>query len=115
MHALLPGLSLVLSADESARFVDEIDVDIAISRSPLLQPGLDERPLLQDEWLLVADAGIAQKLGRIPQEQQHLHADWCAWKKALLPKPRRRFSWGRWRSSASAPCMTMRGWCSMPC
>ncbi len=75
LHALLPGLSLVLSADESARFVDEIDVDIAISRRPLLQPGLQEQPLLQDEWLLVADAGIAQKLGRIPQAQHHLHAD----------------------------------------
>jgi len=40
-----------------------------------LQPGLQELPLLQDEWLLVADAGTAQKLGRIPQAQQHLHAD----------------------------------------
>lgn len=75
LHALLPGLSLVLSVDESARFVDEIDVDIAISNRPLLQPGLQELPLLQDEWLLVADAGTAQKLGRIPQAQQHLHAD----------------------------------------
>ena len=75
LHALLPGLSLVLSVDESARFVDEIDVDIAISSRPLLQPGLQELQLLQDEWLLVTDAGTAKKLGRVPQDQHHLHPD----------------------------------------
>ncbi|MCD2167907.1 LysR family transcriptional regulator [Comamonas koreensis] len=75
LQALLPGLSLVLSVDESARFVDEIDVDIAISSRPLLQPGLQELQLLQDEWLLVADAGTAKKLGRVPQDQHHLNAD----------------------------------------
>lgn len=75
LQALLPALSLVLSVDESARFVDEIDVDIAISNRPLLQPGLQELPLLHDEWLLVASVDMAEKLGRISQDQHHLHAD----------------------------------------
>jgi DNA-binding transcriptional LysR family regulator len=75
LQALLPELCLVLSVDETARFVDEIDVDMAISNRPLLQPGLQELPLLQDEWLLVANTGMAEKLGAIPQAQHHLHAD----------------------------------------
>lgn len=75
LEAQLPELCLLLSVDESARFVDEIDVDIAISDRPLLQPHLLEIPLLQDEWLLVANTELAERLSGVPQEQQHLHAD----------------------------------------
>ena len=56
LEAQLPELCLLLSVDESARFVDEIDVDIAISDRPILQPDLQEIALLQDEWLLVANS-----------------------------------------------------------
>ncbi|WP_120968291.1 LysR family transcriptional regulator [Comamonas sp. lk] len=75
LQAQIPELCLLLSVDESARFVDEIDVDIAISNRPLLQPGLHELPLLQDEWLLVANTELAKRLASIPQAQHHLHAD----------------------------------------
>lgn len=75
LQAQLPELCLLLSVDESARFVDEIDVDIAIGNRPLLQPGLQEIPLFQDEWVLVANTDLARKLAVVPQTQHHLHAD----------------------------------------
>lgn len=75
LQAQIPELCLLLSVDESARFVDEIDVDIAISNRPLLQPGLHESPLLQDEWLLVANTELAQRLAQLQQAEHHLHAD----------------------------------------
>lgn len=75
LQAQLPELCLLLSVDESARFVDEIDVDIAIGNRPLLQPGLQELPLFQDEWVLVANTDLARKLAVVPQTQHHLHAD----------------------------------------
>ncbi|MGH8855791.1 MAG: LysR family transcriptional regulator [Telluria sp.] len=71
----LPELCLLLSVDVSARFVDEIDVDISISDRPILQPGLQEMPLLQDEWLMVANAELAARLAGVPQDQHHLHAE----------------------------------------
>ncbi|MFE1571112.1 LysR family transcriptional regulator [Comamonas odontotermitis] len=75
LEARHPQLCLLLSVDESARFVDEIDVDIAISDRPLQQAGLDERPFLQDEWVLVANTDLAGKLAPLAQAQHHLHAD----------------------------------------
>jgi len=75
LEALLPELCLLLSVDESARFVDEIDVDIAISERPILQPGLEEIPILHDEWLMVANPELAERLAGVPQEQHYLHAD----------------------------------------
>lgn len=75
LQAQLPELCLLLSVDESAHFVDEIDVDIAIGNRPLLQPGLQEIPLFQDEWVLVANTDLARKLAVVPQTQHHLHAD----------------------------------------
>ncbi len=70
-----PELCLLLSTDETARFVDEIDVDITISDRPILQAGLLEMPLLQDEWVTVSAAELAARLAGIPQAQHHLHAD----------------------------------------
>ncbi len=58
----LPGLCPLLSTDETARYVDEIDVDITIGNRPIQQPDLLEVPLLQDEWLVVARQDIAHKL-----------------------------------------------------
>ncbi|QNN57178.1 LysR family transcriptional regulator [Diaphorobacter ruginosibacter] len=75
LESRIPELCLLLSVDESARFVDEIDVDIAIGSRPLLQPGLNESPFLQDEWLVVASVDLAGNLAGMPQEQHHLHAD----------------------------------------
>lgn len=43
-----PGLCPIISVDESARYVDELDVDILITAQPLKQPGLVALPLLSD-------------------------------------------------------------------
>lgn len=75
LEAQLPELCLLLSVDESARFVDEIDVDIAIGERPILQADLQEIPLLHDEWVMVANGELAARLDGVPQAQQHLHAD----------------------------------------
>lgn len=57
-HDLLP----VLSTDQTARFIDEVDVDIHISAYPLQQANLVECPLFQDEWIVVAKPTLAQKI-----------------------------------------------------
>ncbi|CAM3405827.1 MULTISPECIES: LysR family transcriptional regulator [Yersinia] len=58
----IPDLCPLLSSDETARFIDEIDVDIAIGSRPLDQEGLLQLPFLQDEWVMVASAAVAEKL-----------------------------------------------------
>ncbi|KAB0324829.1 LysR family transcriptional regulator [Janthinobacterium sp. PLB04] len=75
LETRLPELCLLLSVDESARFVDEIDVDIAIGERPILQPDLQEIPLLRDEWVMVANSELAARLAGVPQDVHHLHAD----------------------------------------
>ncbi|MDO8064564.1 LysR family transcriptional regulator [Janthinobacterium sp. SUN206] len=75
LEARLPELCLLLSVDESARFVDEIDVDIAIGDRPILQPDLQEIPLLRDEWVMVANSELAARLAGVPQDAHHLHVD----------------------------------------
>ncbi|MFZ6798408.1 LysR family transcriptional regulator [Undibacterium sp. Di24W] len=57
-HEFLP----VLSTDQTARFIDEVDVDIHISAYPLQQANLEECPLFQDEWIVVATPTLAQKI-----------------------------------------------------
>lgn len=70
----LPDLCLMLSTDMTARFVDEVDVDISISDRPLLQEGLTELPWLQDGWVVVAHAALAGHLNALPASEHHLHA-----------------------------------------
>ncbi|WP_434629171.1 LysR family transcriptional regulator [Chromobacterium sp. CV08] len=62
----LPELSLLLSTDESARFVDEVDVDIVIADRPLQQPGVAEDRWLADEWVVAAAPGLARALEAEP-------------------------------------------------
>lgn len=57
-----PGLCPIVSIDETARYVDEMDVDIAISRQPLHQAGVFEEPLLEDEWIATASRDLAARL-----------------------------------------------------
>lgn len=52
-----PALCPIISIDETARYIDEMDVDIAITREPLKQRGVLEVPLLEDELIAVAQAG----------------------------------------------------------
>lgn len=70
----LPGLCPLLSTDETARYVDEIDVDITIGSRPIQQPDLLELPLLQDEWVVVARKDVADKLNALPLEQHPAHS-----------------------------------------
>jgi LysR family transcriptional regulator, glycine cleavage system transcriptional activator len=61
-----PDLCPIVSVDESARFIDELDVDIAITREPLQQQDVFEVPLLSDELVAVglpdADTEVAPSL-----------------------------------------------------
>ena len=66
LAATLPALCPLISTDESARYVDEVDVDITISERPLQQTGLIERPFLTDQMITVARADIAARLNAMP-------------------------------------------------
>lgn len=73
LQAALPDLCLVLSCDETARFIDEVDVDIAIGDRPIQEAGLAERLFLQDEWITVCSAALARQLAELPLAQHSLH------------------------------------------
>lgn len=55
-----PALCPIISIDESARFVDELDVDIAITREPLRQEGVVDLPFLTDELIAVGPPGLPE-------------------------------------------------------
>lgn len=74
LQQCLPELCLLLSTDMTARFVDEVDVDISISDRPLLQEGLTELPWLQDNWVVVANKALAGRINALPASERHLHA-----------------------------------------
>ncbi|WP_431823296.1 LysR family transcriptional regulator [Burkholderia sp. F1] len=74
MRQDIPELCPLLSTDESARYVDEIDVDITIGQRPLMQPGLLEIPFLQDERVTVCAPELAARLDPLPLDRHHLHA-----------------------------------------
>jgi DNA-binding transcriptional LysR family regulator len=57
-----PLLCPIISVDETARYIDEMDVDIAISREPLKQEGVFEVPLLSDELVAVCAPELAASL-----------------------------------------------------
>ena len=60
----LPGLCPVVSVDETARYIDELDVDIAISRRPLDQPGVREVVLMTDALVAVGVPALAEAGGK---------------------------------------------------
>jgi DNA-binding transcriptional LysR family regulator len=60
----------IVSIDETARYIDELDVDIAITREPLKQPGVLELPFLEDELVAVAAPALAAKL---PASRPEIH------------------------------------------
>ncbi|MES2105499.1 MAG: LysR family transcriptional regulator [Pseudomonadota bacterium] len=73
LRLLIPDLCPMLSTDETARYIDEINVDITIGDRPIQQPGLLEQPLLKDEWVVVATAGVTAHLSNIPLANHYLH------------------------------------------
>jgi DNA-binding transcriptional LysR family regulator len=54
---LHPQLCPIISVDESARYIDELDVDIAITREPLRQADVLQLPLLTDALVAVRAPG----------------------------------------------------------
>ena len=83
LQALYPELFLLISTDESAHFIDELDVDIVISNRPILQPNLIEFPFLQDEWVTVCNAQLAERLAPLPQAEHHRHVNLMCLENAL--------------------------------
>ncbi len=69
----IPALLPLLSTDESARYIDEDNVDITIGERPIREEGLLETPFLQDEWIVAARSDLASQLENIALSQHHLH------------------------------------------
>jgi DNA-binding transcriptional LysR family regulator len=74
LQAAIPDLLPLLSTDETARYIDEDNVDITIGERPIHEEGLLETPFLQDEWVLVARSDLASRLVGIERSQHHQHA-----------------------------------------
>ncbi|CAB3746678.1 LysR family transcriptional regulator [Burkholderia sp. MSh2] len=74
LQQALPDLCPLLSTDETARYVDEIDVDMTIGTRPMLQPGLIDIPFMRDEWVTVCAAPLAEQLERLPRAEHPRHA-----------------------------------------
>lgn len=74
LFARVPSLCPMLSTDESARFIDETDIDIVIGDRPLQQSGLMEVPFLKDEWVVVASEALAARLADAPPSAHAAHA-----------------------------------------
>lgn len=68
-----PGICPVISIDESARYIDEMDVDIAITRQPLHQPRLHEALFLSDELIVVCSPALAKRADEESMTNHHLH------------------------------------------
>ncbi len=62
IQALLPNLCPLVSIDESARYVDEIDVDISISYRPLQQHNVIEQEFLNNPMVCLAGTKLAEQL-----------------------------------------------------
>lgn len=69
----LPGLCPILSIDETARYIDQLDVDLAITRQPLRQRGVVDEPLLDDELVVAAAPAVAKALAGVPRDEQPQH------------------------------------------
>lgn len=74
LQALMPGLCPLISTDESARYVDEIDVDISISYRPLQQQNVIEQEFIRNSIACVAGKQLADVLSVHSLESHHEHA-----------------------------------------
>jgi DNA-binding transcriptional LysR family regulator len=72
LHRAHPQLVPIVSVDETARYIDELDVDIAITREPLKQQGVHEVPLLDDALIAVAAPALA---ARLPASKPEVHGE----------------------------------------
>jgi DNA-binding transcriptional LysR family regulator len=62
----IPDICPVISTDETARYIDELDVDITITSRPLSQMDVESAVFLQDEIITVCSKELADTLAKIP-------------------------------------------------
>ena len=74
LRALLPALCPIVTVDESARFVDQLDIDIAITHQPLRQRDVVDRAFLADARVVVATPALAAALAAVPRGEHPGHA-----------------------------------------
>lgn len=67
----MPSLCPLISTDESARYVDEDDVDISISYRPLQQAQILEQEFLDDKMVCIASNELAAKLDSLDIKNHH--------------------------------------------
>lgn len=84
LQAAVPGLCPVLSCDETARFVDEIDVDLVITDRPVQQAGLQQAVLCEERWITVAAPAVAARLQGLPLDQHRSQAPLVCLEAAIL-------------------------------
>lgn len=68
-----PALRPIISIDETARYIDEMDVDIAITREPLRQPGVFETPFLTDASVVVCAPVLRKALKKYQVDEHPAH------------------------------------------
>ena len=73
LEATLPSLCPIISIDETARYIDQLDVDIAITRQPLRQRGVLDVPILEDSLVLVAAPALAKQLATVEPAEHPQH------------------------------------------
>jgi DNA-binding transcriptional LysR family regulator len=74
LQRLLPALCPIVTVDQSARFVDQLDIDIAITHQPLRQRGVVDRAFLDDARVVVAAPALASTLAALPRAEHPRHA-----------------------------------------
>ena len=72
--ALLPALCPIVTVDQSARFVDQLDIDIAITHQPLRQRDVVDRAFLADARVVVATPALAATLAASARAEHPRHA-----------------------------------------
>jgi DNA-binding transcriptional LysR family regulator len=73
LQRLLPALCPIVTVDQSARFVDQLDIDIAITHQPLRQRGIVDRAFLTDARVVVAAPALAAALAAAPRTEHPGH------------------------------------------
>ncbi len=74
LQRLLPALCPIVTVDQSARFVDQLDIDIAITHQPLRQRDVVDRVFLADARVVVAAPALAARLEAMPRAAHPRHA-----------------------------------------
>lgn len=96
LQAQLPNLCPVVSVDESARYVDQVDVDVVISRSPLQQAGLTDQVLFEDALVAVCTPALAHAMDTSAQPGGFICLEADAMSATVGPHLRQHFAgWSR--------------------